>query len=71
MLCFSTLHEFTLINHTKLVPGWELIQVNFGPIQEIGPKVGSGHSLEGGRFFARLWCYDHVKHCQHMQTLKH
>ena len=46
MLCFSTLHEFTLINHTKLAPGWELIRVNFGPIQEIGPKVGSGHSLE-------------------------
>ena len=35
--------------HTKLAPGWALIQVNFDPIQEIGPKVG------GGRSFARLW----------------
>ena len=34
--------------HAKLAPGWVLIQVNFDPIQEIGPKV------EGGPFFARL-----------------
>ena len=26
--------------HMKLVPGWVLIQVNFDPIQEIGPKIG-------------------------------
>ena len=26
--------------HAKLSPGWPLIQVNFDPIQEIGPKVG-------------------------------
>ena len=24
--------------HVKLAPGWALIQVNFDPIQEIGPK---------------------------------
>ena len=28
--------------HAKLAPGWELIRVNFDPIQEIGPKVGVG-----------------------------
>ena len=28
------------ISHTKLTPGWVLIQVNFDPIQEIGLKVG-------------------------------
>ena len=28
------------INHAKLAPGWALIRANFGPIQEIGPKVG-------------------------------
>ena len=31
--------------HEKLAPGWVLIQVNFDPIQEIGPKVGGGHSF--------------------------
>ena len=35
--------------HTKLAPGWALIQVNFDPIQEIGPK-----RTWGGPFFARL-----------------
>ena len=34
--------------HTKLAPGLALTQINFDPIQEIGPKVG------GGPFFARL-----------------
>ena len=28
--------------HMKLAPGWALIQVNFDPIQEIGPKVEGG-----------------------------
>ena len=28
--------------HVKLAPGWALIQINFDPIQEIGPKVGVG-----------------------------
>ena len=37
--------------HAKLAPGWVLIWVNFGPIQEIGQKVG------GGPFFARLRYY--------------
>ena len=32
----------------KLAPGLELISVNFGPTQEIGPKVGSGHSSRVG-----------------------
>ena len=27
------------ISHVELAPGWELIRVNFDPIQEIGPKV--------------------------------
>ena len=40
--------------HVKLAPGWALIQVNFDPIQEIGPKVGSGRSFVSGPFFARL-----------------
>ena len=31
-VCFSTLHQWTLISHTKLAPGWALIQVNFDPI---------------------------------------
>jgi len=48
-----------VICHVKLAPlqlqVWVLIQVNFDPIQEIGPKVGSGCSFEGGLFFARLW----------------
>ena len=33
------------ISKVKLTPGWVLISVNFNPIQEIGPKVGSGRSL--------------------------
>ena len=37
----------------KLTSGWALIQVNFDPIQEIGPKVGGGCSFEGGPSFAR------------------
>ena len=40
--------------HAKLAPGWVLIQVSFNPIQEIGPKVGGGHSFVSGPFFARL-----------------
>ena len=34
------------ISHVKLAPGWELIKKNFNPIQEVGPKVGCGHSCE-------------------------
>ena len=37
--------------HMKLAPGWALIQVNFDPIQEIGPKVGGGRSFMSGPFF--------------------
>ena len=40
--------------HAKLAPGWALIQVNFDPIQELGPKVGGGHSFMSGPFFTRL-----------------
>ena len=40
--------------HVKLAPGWALIQVNFDPVQEIGPKVGGGRSFVSGPFFARL-----------------
>ena len=25
--------------HTKLTPGWALIQINFDPMQEIGPRA--------------------------------
>ena len=39
----------------KLAPGWVLIQVNFHPEQEIGPKVGGGCSFESGCSFVRLW----------------
>ena len=31
-----------LISHAKVTAGWALIQANFDPIQEIGPKVGVG-----------------------------
>ena len=47
-LCFSTLHECTLISHVQLTPGWALIQVNFDPIQEIGLKGGVGVLLRVG-----------------------
>ena len=47
--------NFTSINHVKLTPEWVLIRVNFDPIQEIGPKVGSWRSFEGGCSFTRLW----------------
>ena len=40
--------------HAKLTPGWALIQVNFDPMQEIGPKVGDGRFFVSGPFFARL-----------------
>ena len=40
--------------HTKLSPGWALTRINFDPIQEIGQKVGGGHSFVSGPFFARL-----------------
>ena len=40
--------------HAKLAPGWALIQINFHPIQEIGPKVGGGRSFVNRPFFARL-----------------
>ena len=40
--------------HVKLAPGWALIQVNFDPIQEIGPNIGGGRSCVSGPFFARL-----------------
>ena len=47
----------------KLAPGWALIQVNFDPTQEIGPKVGGGHSFMSGPFFARLQYVLHVHMC--------
>ena len=40
--------------HAKLAPGWALIQINFDPMQEIGPKVGGGCSFVNGPFFVRL-----------------
>ena len=39
--------------YAKLAPGWALIRVNFDPIQEIGPKVGGGHSFMSGSSFTR------------------
>ena len=48
------LHECAWCNYAKLAPRWALIWVNFDPIQEIEPKVGSGHSFEGGQSFVRL-----------------
>ena len=38
----------------KLAHGWALIQVNFDPIPEVGPKVGGGHTYARGRFIVRL-----------------
>ena len=40
--------------NAKLAPGRALLQVNFDPMQEIGPKVGDGRSFVSGPFFARL-----------------
>ena len=40
--CASQTPQAHSISHTKLTPGWVLIQVNFDPIQDIGPKVGVG-----------------------------
>ena len=40
--------------HMKLAAGWALIQVNFDPIQEIGPKVRGGRSFVSGPFFVTL-----------------
>ena len=37
--------QVCFVSHTKLTPGWALIQVNFDPTQETGPKVGAGHSF--------------------------
>ena len=34
--------------NAKFAPGWALIRVNFDPIQEIGAKVGGGHSFVTG-----------------------
>ena len=53
--------------HAKLAPGWALIQVNFNPIQEIGPKVGGGRSCVCGPFFARLR-YIACRRLKHMTT---
>ena len=41
--CASQIPQVHSISHTKLAPhapGWVVIQVNFDPIQEIGPQVG-------------------------------
>ena len=48
------------ISHAELAPGWALIQVNFDPIQEIGPKIGAEHFVEGGCSFMRLRYYQTV-----------
>ena len=37
--------QVSFIGHVKLIPGWVRIQVNFDPIQEIGPKGGDGYSF--------------------------
>ena len=50
----TALEAVLLKLHAKLSPGWALIQVNFDPIQEIGPKVGGGRSFVSGPSFARL-----------------
>ena len=50
----SDTHTVLLKLHAKLAPGWALIRVNFDPVQEIGRKVGGGHSFVSGPFFARL-----------------
>ena len=41
--------------HMKLALGWTLIQVNFDPIQEIGPKVGAGHAFVSVGSYTRLY----------------
>ena len=40
--------------HAQLTPEWALIRVNFDPTQEIGPKLGGGHSFMSGCSFTRL-----------------
>ena len=50
-----TLEAVLLKLHVKLTSRWVLIQVNFDPIQEIGPKVGVGTFFVSGSFFVRLW----------------
>ena len=56
-LTSDMLETMLLKLHTKLAPGWELIQVNLDPIQVIGSKYIEGrHSFTRGRSFVRLWC---------------
>ena len=59
-LRYTTLEAVVLKLHVKLAPGWVLIQVNFDPIQEIGPKVGGGHSFVSELFFTRLRYINHM-----------
>ena len=63
------------ISYAKLAPGCALIGANFDPIQEIGLKVGGGHSFEGGRSFARpryvyMYLLFHIKQLQHINKIK-
>ena len=49
--------------HAKLTPGWALIQVNFDPMQEIGPKVGDGRSFVSGPFSQDDSTSQMIHHC--------
>ena len=40
-----------LVSHTKLAPGSTF---NFDPIEQIGPKMGVGHTFEDEHFFMTL-----------------
>ena len=53
-ICFLTLHRYASISSTKFASWWELIQVNFDPVQEIEPEIGDEFLFEGGHSFARL-----------------
>ena len=43
--CAIALEAVLLKVHSKIIPGWALIQVNVDLIQEIEPKVGGGCSF--------------------------
>ena len=42
--CVSQTPQLHSISYMKLTPGWAVIRINFDLVQEIGPKVGDGHS---------------------------
>ena len=56
LICIA-LEAVLLKLHAKFAPGWALNQVNFDPIQEIGPKVGGDRSFVSGALFRETTVY--------------